>query len=155
VTTTTLLCTDGSDVAIRAAKAGLAVLAPADRTVIVTVIDSMAVPLTVGAVGFASTVAVGAPQYDADLEEARRASARVALDDTVAGLGLDEGTRVETVVLEGEPGRSLCEYAEQIGATAISMGTRGRGGFKRAVLGSVSDYVVRNAPCPVLITPAS
>jgi nucleotide-binding universal stress UspA family protein len=31
------------------------------------------------------------------------------------------------------------------------MGSRGRGGIKRALLGSVSDHVVRNAPCPVVI----
>ena len=32
------------------------------------------------------------------------------------------------------------------------VGSRGRGGLKRAVLGSVSDHIVRNAPCPVLVT---
>jgi nucleotide-binding universal stress UspA family protein len=32
------------------------------------------------------------------------------------------------------------------------MGSRGRGGIKRALLGSVSDFVVRNASCPVVIT---
>jgi nucleotide-binding universal stress UspA family protein len=31
------------------------------------------------------------------------------------------------------------------------VGTRGRGGLRRAVLGSVSDHVVRNAPCPVVV----
>jgi nucleotide-binding universal stress UspA family protein len=46
----------------------------------------------------------------------------------------------------------LCELAEEIGAGAIVIGSRGRGGFKRALLGSVSDYVVRNAPCPVVVT---
>src|SRR5690606_38013081 len=148
--TTTLLCTDGSEIAINAVKAGLAVLAPADRTVLVTVIDAMAVPLAMGAAGFASTLAIGTPQYDADLEEARRAAARGALDETNAAL--DGGEGIEAVVLARAPGRGLCEYAAKIGATALVMGTRGRGGIKRAVLGSVSDYVLRNAPCPVLIT---
>jgi nucleotide-binding universal stress UspA family protein len=31
------------------------------------------------------------------------------------------------------------------------IGTRGRGDIKRALLGSVSDYLVRNAPCPVVV----
>jgi len=35
------------------------------------------------------------------------------------------------------------------------LGTRGRGGLRRAVLGSVSDHVVRNAPCPVVTRTAS
>jgi nucleotide-binding universal stress UspA family protein len=154
VTTTTLLCTDGSEIAINAIKSGLAVLAPADRTVVVTVIDSMAVPLAVGAVGFASTVTVGTPQYDAELDEARRSAANVALDETMAAVGIAGQPGVETVVLEGDPGRALCEYAERKGATVLVMGTRGRGGLKRAMLGSVSDHVVRNAPCPVMITTA-
>ena len=153
--TTTLLCTDGSETAINAITSGLAVLAPADRTVVVTVVDSMSVPLAVGAVGFASTVTVGTPQYDAELEEARRTAASAALDETLSAAGLAGRAGIESVVLEGDPGRALCEYAEQVGATVLVMGTRGHGGLKRAVLGSVSDYVVRNAPCPVLITTVS
>lgn len=42
-----------------------------------------------------------------------------------------------------------------VGTDAIVIGTRGRGGIKRALLGSVSDYVVRNAPCPVVVTTAA
>jgi nucleotide-binding universal stress UspA family protein len=39
-----------------------------------------------------------------------------------------------------------------VDAVAIVVGSRGRGGLKRAFLGSVSDYVVRNAPCSVVVT---
>ena len=56
------------------------------------------------------------------------------------------------VVLEGNPGDAVCSYAGEIGAKAIVMGSRGRGGVRRALLGSVSDHTVRNAPCPVVIT---
>jgi nucleotide-binding universal stress UspA family protein len=34
----------------------------------------------------------------------------------------------------------------------VVVGSRGRGGIRRALLGSVSDYVVRNAPCSVVVT---
>jgi nucleotide-binding universal stress UspA family protein len=54
------------------------------------------------------------------------------------------------VVVTGSAGAGLCALAEELSASVIVMGTRGRGGIRRAVLGSVSDHVVRNAPCPVL-----
>jgi nucleotide-binding universal stress UspA family protein len=41
--------------------------------------------------------------------------------------------------------------SEQIGAGLIIMGSRGLGGVRRALMGSVSDSVVRHAHCPVLI----
>jgi nucleotide-binding universal stress UspA family protein len=56
------------------------------------------------------------------------------------------------VAIEGDPGRALCDFASERGATVIVAGSRGRGGIKRAVLGSVSDHLVRNAPCPVLLS---
>jgi nucleotide-binding universal stress UspA family protein len=46
----------------------------------------------------------------------------------------------------------LCSFAEEVTADVIVLGTRGRGRIKRALLGSVADYVVRNAACPVLVT---
>ncbi len=55
-------------------------------------------------------------------------------------------------LLRGEPGPTICDYAAEVGAAVILIGSRGRGGFKRALLGSVSDHVVRNAPCPVVVT---
>ena len=41
--------------------------------------------------------------------------------------------------------------AEELGAGLIVMGGRGLGGMKRASMGSVSDFVARNARCPVLV----
>jgi nucleotide-binding universal stress UspA family protein len=59
-----------------------------------------------------------------------------------------------------ESGRSYGEHhraqqillmAEEIGARLIVMGSRGRGGLREALMGSVSDSVVRRAHCPVLV----
>jgi nucleotide-binding universal stress UspA family protein len=61
---------------------------------------------------------------------------------------------VETRVIEGSPGAALCALAEEVSADAIVLGSRGRSGIRRALLGSVSDYVVRNAPCAVVIARA-
>jgi nucleotide-binding universal stress UspA family protein len=62
------------------------------------------------------------------------------------------GTVTEThirVVAEHRD-RAIVELAEELGAGLIAMGSRGQGGVKRALLGSVSDSVVRHAHCPVL-----
>lgn len=53
-----------------------------------------------------------------------------------------------------KPGEGICQVAEQEKADLICMGTRGLSGVKRAFLGSVSEYVVRNANKPVLIIPS-
>jgi nucleotide-binding universal stress UspA family protein len=147
---TTIICTDGSELANQAALAGVSVLEPADRTIVVTVIESADLAIGAQVSGFAGS-AVTAEEFD----RGRRALAedgRAAVERTVAALGVPGAT---TEVLEGDPGAALCSFAQDVGATAIVMGSRGRGGFKRALLGSVSDFVVRNAPCPVVITNAS
>lgn len=51
----------------------------------------------------------------------------------------------------GKPGELVCRIAKDEGATLILMGTRGMGKLRRTILGSVSDYVVHHAHCPVLI----
>lgn len=141
---TVLLCTDGSDAATSALRAGLAVLGPAQRLVLATALDAADPSLLTGT-GFASGV-MSAGEFDRH-ERARRDEAQAVLDRTAAAI---ERPDAETVVVEGAPGPTLCELAATLPASVVVMGTRGLGGLRRAVLGSVSDHVVRNAPCPVL-----
>ncbi len=150
MTTLTMLCTDGSELALAALAAGLELLAPADHTLVVTAVDPVDASLIYGASGLAGGV-VDEQEYN-EIVTARRDSAERILGEAVVVLGLD--TTVEKVAVEGEPGRALCDLAAERGATVIVAGTRGRGGLKRAVLGSVSDHLVRNAPCPVLVVGA-
>jgi nucleotide-binding universal stress UspA family protein len=51
----------------------------------------------------------------------------------------------------GRPDREIVSLAEEINAGLIVMGSRGHGGIRRALLGSVSDSVIRHAHCPVLV----
>lgn len=51
----------------------------------------------------------------------------------------------------GRPDREIVNLAGEIDAGLIVMGSRGRGGISRALMGSVSDSVVRHAHCPVLV----
>jgi nucleotide-binding universal stress UspA family protein len=150
VTSLTMLCTDGSELTTEALAAGLRVLAPAERTIVVTVVEPVDASLLLGASGFAGGV-IDEEQY-AESVEAHRDAAEAILGAAVSALGLDGNPSVETVAIEGDPGRALCDLASERGATVIVAGSRGRGGLKRAVLGSVSDHLVRNAPCPVLLS---
>ena len=148
---TLVVCTDGSDLAIEAAGEGLAILRSSDRVLVVSVVESES-SLADDATGHA-----GPSWTPGELEEQRQAAqgqGRAAVEATMSALRGSGALQdnVEASVVEGEPGPALCAIAQDVDATAIIIGSRGRGGIKRAVLGSVSDYVVRNAPCPVVVT---
>jgi nucleotide-binding universal stress UspA family protein len=51
----------------------------------------------------------------------------------------------------GRPDKEIVALSEEIGAELIVMGSRGQGGIRRALMGSVSESVVRHAHCPVLV----
>lgn len=141
-----LICTDGSDLSLAAAGAALEILSSKGSVEILTVIDDLDPSLTVGT-GVAGPTMTG-EEYDR-LRESAVVAANELLATAVARLGLADAKQK---VLEGDAGPSICSYATDVSAAAIVLGSRGRGGLKRAVLGSVSDYVVRNAPCPTVIT---
>ncbi|MCP4172647.1 MAG: universal stress protein [Fuerstiella sp.] len=55
------------------------------------------------------------------------------------------------IVLDGQPGTHIAEYAKSISAGLIVIPSHGYGGVKRLLLGSVAESVVRVAECPVLV----
>jgi nucleotide-binding universal stress UspA family protein len=63
----------------------------------------------------------------------------------------EAGATAEFLVWEGDPGDSIAAAAEAEHADIVVVGTRGRSGAERMLLGSVSDHVVRHADCPVLV----
>jgi universal stress protein A len=58
---------------------------------------------------------------------------------------------IERNLLKGRPGKVIVEAAADRGADLIVMGTHGRSGFERLIMGSVTERVLRSAPCPVLV----
>ena len=64
----------------------------------------------------------------------------------------ESGVTVTTAVREGIPARVLCKEAQ--GADLLVVGSRGLGGFKGMLIGSVSQQCAHHAPCPVVIVPA-
>jgi nucleotide-binding universal stress UspA family protein len=62
---------------------------------------------------------------------------------------------VEVEPLGGDVAQRILQEAEDRRSDLVVMGTHGRRGFRRLVLGSVAERFVRMAPCPVLLVPAS
>src|SRR5262245_58717603 len=60
------------------------------------------------------------------------------------------GIPAETAVREGTPVAEILNLARRLPADLLVMGTHGQGGLERLVLGSVTESVLRRAPCPVL-----
>ena len=65
--------------------------------------------------------------------------------------GRAAGIDVSFLIWSGDPGDMIIEAAEAEHADMILVGSHGRGAVGRLFLGSVSEHVVRNAPCPVLV----
>lgn len=61
-----------------------------------------------------------------------------------------QGVNLETFILSGRPARAITEFAEQKDIDLIVVGTQGKSGIERFLLGSVADEVIRTADCPVL-----
>ena len=83
------------------------------------------------------------------LEATVEATAWEELRGLVAG---DDYARLQaTLAIEwGTPVAEIIRYAQEHEIDLIAMGTHGRGGLKRLILGSVAESAVRDAPCPVL-----
>ena len=88
--------------------------------------------------------------YEEVSEEIRK-EAREILDDQVRKIEEEGGSVQEAHLRRGRKDQEIVRLAEEIGAGLIVIGSRGRGGVRRALMGSVSDSVVRHAHCPVLV----
>ncbi|MCK6502072.1 universal stress protein [Myxococcota bacterium] len=71
--------------------------------------------------------------------------------DGLAAAFRSHGLPVSHLVRHGEPAETIMTVAEELGARHIVMGTHGRRGLERALLGSVAERVIRRAGCPVTI----
>jgi len=84
-------------------------------------------------------------------EETMRAlleRAQAVADRTLTKLGA-AGLALESRVRRGDPSHEIVEEAKSWGADLIVVGSHGRTGMQRLLLGSVAEQVVRHAPCSV------
>lgn len=83
-------------------------------------------------------------------DEQRQVSESTLRQTVTEALGADDG--VELRVVAGAAGRALVQEARTLGADLMVLATRKERAPSR-LLGAVSQYVLRNAPCPVLVVP--
>jgi nucleotide-binding universal stress UspA family protein len=89
---------------------------------------------------------------DTTVHEAVESKARERIKKLVRRIEASGGAVQRSHLKGGEPDAEIVALGEEIGAGLIVMGSRGLGGMKRALTGTVSDSVVRHAHCPVLVT---
>jgi nucleotide-binding universal stress UspA family protein len=131
-----LVPTDGSPAAEAAVEQAVSLAKQYDATIhALYVVDTSAY----------STLEAGAEVIINALEE----EGEQAVED-IAEAGSEAGVEVETTVTAGTAYRSILEYVDNHDIDLIIMGTHGRRGLDRYLLGSVTERVVRTADVPVL-----
>ncbi|XP_071720525.1 uncharacterized protein [Rutidosis leptorrhynchoides] len=104
-------------------------------------------PSPTSAIGFAGPGAADVyPFVDSDL---KKIAARVV--ERAKELCHSKSVEVNVEIVEGDARNVLCEAVDRHHATILVVGSHGYGAIKRAVLGSVSDYVTHHAHCTVMI----
>ena len=135
---TVLFPTDGSETAKAAADHGVDLASRHDATMhVLYVVDH-------------ERVTQMAPDLGSDhvkhtlQEEGQRATSEIA--DMASARGVDTTTSVR----EGSAAEMTLTYAEDVGADAIVMGTNGRSGMDRLLMGSTAERVIQNTELPVM-----
>jgi nucleotide-binding universal stress UspA family protein len=130
-----LFPTDGSEGAATVLEHALDIAAETDATLHL---------LNVADTARDSVTQVGGEVVDALETEGER------IVDGAAERASDRGVATETAVLQGDPYRTIVDYADEYGMDLLVMPTHGRKGLERFLLGSVTERVVRRANVPVL-----
>jgi len=131
---TVVIATDGSDSAKRGVRTALDLADRFDATVhALYIVDAGEIR--------------GTPEA---VQEEVREAMRTAGNEALSFVRDECGHDLETAVREGKPATQIVEYAEEVDADVIALGTRGRHGEHAFLLGSVAESVVRRAPVPVL-----
>lgn len=132
-----LIATDGSTGGREAVRKGLELACEAGAETTIVYVRHAPLPV------------LGDPVYQRALSHELERGRLVA--DEASADAVIEGVEVETEILEGHPAEAIVELARARNVALIIVGSRGRGAIAGAVLGSVSEAVVRRADRPVLV----
>ena len=131
-----LLATDGSKEAKLAARTAVDLAKSHDSELHVVYVDP-ALPMI--------------EQFADPGPERTSPESRRLLDEQVRHIEEAGGTVAEAHLRLGRPDDQIVQVGEELNVGLIVIGSRGHGGVRRALMGSISDSVIRHAHCPVLV----
>jgi nucleotide-binding universal stress UspA family protein len=146
-----VLATDGSTQAQLAARSAADLAQKTNSELHVVHVFGIA---PVGPPVYAEGTQLQSVEFEHERDQEQRISeqrAREVLEEQVEKVLSLGATVAGEHLIEGRVAPAIVGLAEQIGAGLIVMGSRGLGGIRRALMGSVSEMVVRHAHCPVLV----
>jgi len=143
-----LVALDGSDFAEKALDVAQRVLGPDGKVTLVMAVQAPEPPLYI----YPGADALGAIVSDAEEIRSEPEQARRYLDHVGKNLQL-AAIQVDVVVGAGDPAPLIIDRAYKLGVEAIVLTTHGRSGLSRLLFGSVTEEVLRDSPCPVIVVP--
>jgi nucleotide-binding universal stress UspA family protein len=141
-----MIATDGSDCSRLAVDKGIELAQLSGGTVYAIYVVSTDYLSPIDGDSFS----MGVDPYWMSMQEAWKTQGQQAVN-YVKGLGEMKGINVESVLLQGNPSDELIRYAEEKKMDIIIMGTLGKTGLDRLLLGSVAGNVVRHSKVPVMV----
>jgi nucleotide-binding universal stress UspA family protein len=145
---TILLATDGSAASEPASEQAIDLAIQLEaRLLVVSVVASARQPSE-------AATAAGASSPEPRHSEPREADSRDSMAARAQGIvqrARAAGANATYLVWEGEAGEAIVAAADSEDADLIVVGSHGRSGVSRFFIGSVSDFVVRHAHCPVMV----
>ncbi len=136
---TILVAVDGSEYSNKAVKYACAIGTPSGAEIVLLYVVSMLVSAT--------------PYHDTVSDQPFLALQKVGEDilSRAKELAISIGCNVTDLITHGDPATRIIDVAEERHVDLIIMGSRGVSGIKRLFVGSVSDKVVNQALCPVML----
>lgn len=135
---TILFPTDGSDTAADAADHAINLAKQHDASLhVLYVVDHQ-------------RVSQMAPKLGTDHIKEQLQSEGEKITNEVADAASSAGLDTTTSLREGAPGETITNYAEEVGADAVVMGTNGRTGMDRLLMGSIAERVIQSTELPVM-----
>ena len=143
-----LVCLDGSDLSEQILRYVSEEASGSNKKVILLHVVTIPITTTVAIPGAASNI----PPMMLTPEQmaADEAKAKKYLEKKAQSLK-DMDIKTECVVVIGDPGSSIIDYAEKNAIDLIAIATHGRSGLRRILFGSVAEYVIKHSKLPILL----